>query len=337
MVVVADQDVGIDVSAETLSVEIGSAGGAVERLLFDNTAKGHRALVKRLSKKGRTARVCLEATGNYSLDVAMALHGAGIAVMVVNPKVAKRFAQALGERSKTDRIDAGVLREFAQRMPFVPWQPPAPQRLQLRSITRRIDALVNTLTQEKNRLHAASASELTAAIRKSIRLHISQLERHVETLRSEAQALVDSSSELRRMLARIQAIPGFGPVSSLQLLGELAVLPADMKPRQWVACAGLDPTKFDSGTSVSRPSRISRAGNRLFRKPLYMPALVAIRRQPHTAAFYARLLARNKEPLQAIAAVMRKLLHAVFGMLRHDEPFDGARLFSAPMNSSEGT
>lgn len=337
MVVVADQDVGIDVSAETLSVEIAIASGAVERLEFANTAQGHRALIKRLRKKGRTARVCLEATGNYSLDVAMALHAAaGIAVMVVNPKAAKCFAQALGERSKTDRIDAGVLREFAQRMPFVSWQPPAVQRVQLRSITRRIDALVVTLTQEKNRLHAASASELTAAIRKSIRLHISQLERHVETLRAEAQALVDSSSELRRMLARIRAIPGFGPVSGLQLLGELAVLPADMKPREWVAYAGLDPTKYDSGTSVSRPSRMSRAGNRLFRKPLYMPALVAIRRQPHTTAFYQRLLARKKHPLQAIVAVMRKLLHAIFGMLRHDNPFDGARLFSAPLNSAGG-
>lgn len=332
MVVVADQDVGIDVSAETLSVEIGAEREPLQRLEFANTAKGHRALIKRLTKKGRRARVCLEATGIYSLDIAMALHAAGIAVMVVNPKVAKRFAQALGERSKTDRIDAGVLREFACRMPFVPWQPPTPQRLQLRSITRRIDSLVDTITQEKNRLHAASASELTAAIRKSIKLHLTQLERHVETLRAEAQALIDSSAELRRMLSRIRAIPGFGPVSSLQLLGELAVLPADMKPREWVAHAGLDPTKYDSGTSVSRPSRISRAGNRLFRKPLYMPALVAIRCQPNTAAFYQRLLARNKEPLQAIVAVMRKLLHAIFGMLRHDEPFDGARLFSTPIN-----
>lgn len=334
--VVVDQDVGIDVSAETLSVEIATAGGAVERLEFANTARGHRALIKRLTKKGRTARVCLEATGNYSLDVSMALHVAGIAVMVVNPRVAKRFAQVLGERSKTDRIDAGVLREFARRMPFLPWQPPAAQRMQLRSITRRIDALVDTLTQEKNRLHAASASELTAAIRKNIRLHISQLQRHIESLRAEAQALVDSESELRRMLARIRAIPGFGPVSSLQLLGELAVLPADMTPREWVAHAGLDPTKYDSGTSVSRPSRMSRAGNRLFRKPLYMPALVAIRCQPHTAAFYQRLLARKKLPLQAIVAVMRKLLHAIFGMLRHDDPFDGGRLFSVPLNSTGG-
>jgi transposase len=329
VVVVADQNVGIDVAAQTLSVEIGAEGEPLARLEFANTAKGHKALIKRLTKKGRRARVCLEATGMYSLDLALALYNAGIPVMVVNPKMAKRFAEALGERSKTDRIDAGVLREFAQRMPFEPWQPPSPQRLQLRSITRRIHTLVRTVAQEKNRLHAASVSELTTAVRKDIRLNITQLMRRIQALRSQADALIDTSNELRRMRGRIRAIPGFGPVSSLQILGELAVLPRDMTPRQWVALAGLDPRKSESGTSVRRPSRISRAGSRLFRAPLYMPALVAVRRQPHAAAFYQLLLARQKKPLQAIVAVMRKLLHAIFGMLRHDEPFDGARLFTA--------
>lgn len=329
MVVAVEQHVGIDVAAETLSVEIGVDGETLTRLELANSAQGHKALIQRLTKKGHTARVCLEATGMYSLDVALALRGAGIAVMVVNPKVAKRFAEALGERSKTDRIDAGVLRQFAQRMPFEPWQPPSPQRLQLRSITRRIHTLVRTVAQEKNRLHAASVSELTIAVRKDIRLNIKQLLARIRALRSQADALVDSSDELSRMRARIRAIPGFGPVSTLQILGELAVLPPDMTPRQWVALAGLDPRQSESGTSVRRPSRMSRAGNRLFRAPLYMPALVAIRRQPHTAAFYKLLLARQKKPLQAIVAVMRKLLHAIFGMLRHNEPFDGARLFTA--------
>lgn len=331
MVAVADQNVGIDVAAATLSVEIANDRESLVRLDFANTPKGHKALIKRLTKKRRRTRVCLEATGIYGLDLALALHRAGLEVMVVNPRIAKRFAEALGERSKTDRIDAGVLREFAQRMPFEPWQPPSPERLQLRSITRRIHSLVRTVAQEKNRLHAASASELTTAVRKDIRLNISQLLRRIEALRDQAEALVDSCPQLRRMLRRTRAIPGFGRVSALQVLGELAALPPDMTPRQWVAHAGLDPRQHESGISVRRPTRISKAGNRLLRAPLYMPALVAIRRQPHTRAFYQRLLANNKKPLQAIVAVMRKLLHAIFGMLRHEDAFDGAKLFTTPL------
>jgi transposase len=332
VIVRVEQFVGIDVSAQELAVEIESEDQPIQRLDFANDASGHKALIKRLTKKGRTARVCLEATGNYSLDLALALHRAGIAVMVVNPKQAKRFAEAMGQRSKTDRIDAGLLREFARRMPFEPWQPPSTQRLQLRMLTRRIHCLTRTLAQEKNRLHAASAvAELSAAVRKDIELNINHLQRRLAALRRQAQALVDSSPELQRMLRRIRAIPGFGTVSALQILGELGALPPDMTARQWVAHAGLDPRKYESGTSVRRPTRMSRIGNRLFRAPLYMPALVAIRRQPQVAAFYQRLLARQKKPLQGIVAVMRKLLHAIFGMLRHDDPFDGSRLFTAPL------
>jgi transposase len=330
MVSVAQLFVGIDVAAETLSVEVGGAYEAPVRLEFANTAAGHKALIKRLTKRGRTARVCLEATGTYHLDLALALHRAGLEVVVLNPKVAKRFAEALGERSKTDRIDAGVLRQFAQRMPVEPWQPPQPQRLQLRAITRRIHALVQIVAQERNRLHAASACELAAIVRKDIRLNIAQLLRRIETLRDEAETLVDTYPELQRMLGRIRTIPGFARVSALQVLGEIAVLPADMTPRQWVAHAGLDPRQHESGTSVRRRTAISKAGNRLFRAPLYMPALVAIRVQPHTRAFYERLLGKGKKKLQAIVAVMRKLLHAIHAMLRHDDPFDGARLFTYP-------
>lgn len=333
MVVVAEQFVGVDVAAGSLCVQLSGSGEAVVRLEFANTPAGHKALIKRLTKRGRRARVCLEATGTYHFDLAMALHAAGIEVMVLNPKVAKRFAEALGERSKTDGIDAGVLCEFAKRMPFEPWQPPKTERLELRAITRRIHTLVRAVAQERNRLHAAAACELGSVVRKDIRLNISQQLRRIEDLRDQAETLVAAHPDLLRMLVRIQAIPGFARVSSLQVLGEIAVLPGDMTPRQWVAHAGLDPRKYESGASVRRRTIISKAGNRLFRAPLYMPALVAIRTQPHTRAFYERLLERKKQKLQAIVAVMRKLLHAIHGMLRNDDPFDGARLFTTPIDA----
>jgi transposase len=324
------QYVGIDVSAKSLAVEVSLGEEPPQRLEFANTTAGHKALIKRLLKRGRTAYVCLEATGVYGLDLALALHRAhGVEVMVVNPRSAKRFAEALGTRSKTDGIDAGVLREFARRMPFEAWQPPALERLELRAITRRINTLVRSRTREKNRLHAAGATgQTTAIVRQDLESHIEHLDHRIQNLRAQALAMVAQHRQLQRMMRRICAIPGFGTVSALQVTGELAALPSDMSVRQWVAHAGLDPRLCESGSSVHRPARISRAGNRHLRAPLYMPALVAIQRQEHVRAFYQRLLARNKKPLQAIVAVMRKLLHAIFGMLRNDDPFEGGRLFS---------
>ena len=110
-------------------------------------------------------------------------------------------------------------------------------------------------------------------------------------------------------------------------MGELAILPTDMSARQWVAHAGIDPRQFKSGTSVDKPARISKMGNRRLRAALYMPALVAIQNEPNVRAFYEKLLARGKKPLQAITAVMRKLLHAIWGMLHYDCDFEGERFY----------
>ena len=99
--------------------------------------------------------------------------------------------------------------------------------------------------------------------------------------------------------------------------------------RQWVAHSGLDPAHEVSGSSIHRPSRISRAGNRHLRRALYMPALVAVRRDPHMKAFYELLQSRHKAKLQALIAVARKLLHAIYGIFRSLKPYDGRKLFPA--------
>ena len=127
---------------------------------FANTAAGHKALLRALTRKGRRVRVVLEATGLYGLDLALALSAQeGIAVMVANPRAVRHFAQAMMQRSKNDRLDAGVLREFAARMPFQPWARPGENTLALWAIARRLEVLVKQRTAEKNRQHAARISQ----------------------------------------------------------------------------------------------------------------------------------------------------------------------------------
>jgi transposase IS116/IS110/IS902 family protein len=131
----------------------------------------------------------------------------------------------------------------------------------------------------------------------------------------------------------VVTVPGVAETSALQILGELVVLPDSLDARQWVAFSGLDPSQFTSGTSVDKRPRISRGGSRHLRRALYMPALVALRRDPHLAAFYQRLLARGKARLQAVVAVMRKLLHALFAMFRLNQSYDESRLCRAELAS----
>ena len=109
------------------------------------------------------------------------------------------------------------------------------------------------------------------------------------------------------------------------------MLPSDMTARQWTAHVGLDPRRRQSGSSIDKPAAISKAGNRYLRRALYMPALVAIRHDVHVRGFYEQLLARGKAPKQAIVAVMRTLLHAMWGMLRSRSRWEGARFRTVVM------
>ena len=323
---------GIEVSAEELVVALQRKGDRKALKTFPNTLPGHQAIIRHLSAAGRTVRVCLESTGLYALDLALALHRAGIQVMVANPRAVRHFAEALMKRSKNDRLDAGVLREFAARMPFQAWQPPATAALQLHALARRLQALTEMQTAEKSRLAAIQATATTpAALRRDLDRSLRSLRRSIARRSGEAVKLIDQDKELKRRFDLLLSVRGsIAATSAIQILAELAVVSPDLDVRQWGAYTGLDPRECSSGSSVHKKIRISKAGNAHLRRALYRPALVAIRHQPHLRAFYPHLRAQGKLKRVALVGVMRKLLHAIYGMFKHQKPFDGSKVYSLP-------
>jgi transposase len=325
---------GIDVAARTLAVVMhtGEKSSQVEE--FPNTPSGHDALLARLRKAGVT-RVCLEATGAYHLDLALALDAGGVPLMVLNPKAAKRFAEALRARTKTDAVDAAVLAEFAQRMPFEPWSRPASAALALRAYARRLSALTEARTQAKNQLHALQQTTTTPApLLEEITLSLTELEARITRLRAAARDLIAAEPSLNEPFSLVTSVKGIGDASAIHILGELLVLPPELRAKQWVAMAGLDPRHAMSGTSVNKKPRLSKAGNRYLRQALYMPALSATRHDEHIRGYYLHLIEdRGLKKIQAVCAVMRKLLHALHGMLNTQQPFAGERFYALPQNA----
>lgn len=319
--------VGVDVSARWVDVSRDTADEGVSTRQFANTPAGHGELARWVTQGGRRARVVLEATGVYSLDLALRLQRtARIEVMVINPRASKEFAGAWGQRARTDARAAAGWREYAARMPFTPWTPPGPAVLALRAVMRRVVALIALRVQERNRLHAMRASAaLPAVLRADIRQHLRALERRIARLEHEARALVEPAPALRAAYRHLCSIKGIGRRSALMILAEVAVLPSDLTARQWVAHAGVDPRPIRSGSSVHPPVRMSKRGNVYLRRALFMPALVAVRHNGAVQRFATALTARGKAPLQVLVAVMRKLLHAIYGMLKTDTDFDGEK------------
>ena len=176
-----------------------------------------------------------------------------------------------------------------------------------------------------------ASQETPKAVLRDVKLAISQLEKRIDSLSCDAQVLIKKHAALERVFKLLTGIKGIAQTSAIALMGELLLLPQGLSHRQWVKFAGLDPRAFDSGKSVHKKTRISKAGNRHIRSALYMPALSAKQHDPYVKAYFQHLVDNGKLPLQALCAVMRKLLHAIHGMLKYDKPFDNTRFYVIPV------
>ena len=320
--------IGIDVSNDVFDATR-DCDKQLDRRRFANTGNGYRQFTKWALRGSNAARVCLEATGIYHLQLALALDRvATIEVMVLNPCAARRFAQANMVRAKTDAIDADGLLQYLQRMSFRPWAAPSEAVLQLQSRAHRMAQLDKEISRERSRLHAARrAGSHTRLVQQDLQAHIKQLQRRLHNMQIRAVEVIKHDAQLADDSRLIDSAPGFAERSTTKLLAELAPLASDMAAAQWVAQAGLDPRPVESGTSVCSPRQISKQGNARIRATLFMPALVAIQHDTNVAAYYEKLLARGKTKMTAITAVMRKLLHALWGMLHHRQPWDGEKFY----------
>jgi Transposase len=207
---------GIDVSADELVVALRQGDRDLPQQRFANTAAGHRRLLAWLRGQGGATRITLEATGVYSLDIALALAAApGREVAVVNPKLIRRFAESLDERSKDDPLDARILLEYTVRMPFRRWQPPSPTQLALRAITRHMLATTELRTATRNRWQIARRSASTpACVRRELERSLRQIDASLLRLQRQARTLVAHDPTLESQFQLLLTVPGIAELSA---------------------------------------------------------------------------------------------------------------------------
>ena len=321
---------GIDTGYKTLEIVVLKNRKSLQCRSFSNTPAGHAELLNYL-RKHKVKQVGIEATGYYHLDVAIALDNAiDIDVMVINPRASKNFAKALMTRIKNDAIDAEVIAKFVERMDFVAWSSPERDVFALRACGRRLICLTKDKTKAKNQLHAVTVTNSTPQfIIDDMLLTIKQLESQIENLITNALIIIQQNNQLFSHYKRLVSMKGVADKTAIKLMGELGVLELNMSAKQWVSHAGLFPREFQSGTSVNKKTGIGKTGNRYIREALYMAALSAAHHEPNIRAFYLHLIEDNHlTKLQAVCAVMRKMLLAIHGMLKNDLPFDGSRFYA---------
>lgn len=308
---------GIDAGKKQFHVAL-KRDGKFKDKAFDNTPAGYALLVDWLRRwTPEPIHACLEATGTYGDALAEYLYDQGYKVSVVNPMRIKNFGKSLGLRSKTDRVDAKLIAQFCELMQPPLWQPlPAEQR-QLKALVRRLDAVLNMRTQELNRREEASDT----VVQEDLNAHIAYLDEAIADLRQRIQDHIDQHPGLKQQQDLLNSIPGIGETTSAWLLAEIQ-FQHYAHARQLAAHAGLVPRHRQSGLSVLYKPTLSKIGNPHLRKALYWPAITAIRHNAIIQVFAKRLAEKGKSKMTVIAAVMRKLLHIAFGVIKSGKPFN---------------
>lgn len=311
---------GIDVAKAKLDVALQRPGGKLRSKVVDNTPDGFAVLSAWLLKQGVSElHACLEATGTYWEAVAEYLADGGYTVSVVNPAQIKAFGTAQLVRTKTDKADARLIAAFCAAQQPEPWQAPSPAIRELRALVTRRNALDTMRTQEKNRLPVARE-----AVRAGIEAHLDYLEQAIAEVERMIREKIDRDPDLKQQRELLDSIPGLGDKTIPVLLsyygGELRF----EKAKEAAAFAGLDPRQHESGSSVRGRPRLSKVGHSALRKALYMPAMVAITKTQWGRVFRDRLRTAGKPPMVIIGAMMRKLIHVAFGVLKSGKPFDPA-------------
>lgn len=311
--------VGIDVSKDSLDVAWMDEQGHTHAKQVANTPSGYGQLAKWL--KGRAVQaVCLEATGRYSAGIAEYLHAAGYRVSVVNPARIKGYANAQLRRNKTDKLDAALIADFCRTQQPDAWTPPPAEVDELQNLVRHLSSLETARGSVNNRLR--DGATLPHLVRDQLTAQHTLLTTHIEQLQQAIQGHIDHHPDLKKQRDLMTSIPGIGPLTAAKLLAECGTVTRFDDVRQLVAFAGLNPAHHQSGSSVHKQTTISKTGNAAIRAILYMPAIVAKRFNPRLRAFAQHLLDRGLCPLQVIVAVMRKLLHLIYGILKSGRPFD---------------
>jgi transposase len=314
---------GIDVSKDKLDVVLLQGEGRQQQQVA-NSASGHVRLVGWLRRAGvEELHACLEATGQYGEGVAEYLYAQGYQVSVVNPARIKAYGDSKLRHSKNDKADAALIATFCQRERPTLWAPAEESVRELQALVRHLEDLKNGRQQQRNRLQSGGRS---ARVHADLAALVALLDQQIKEVSKEIREHIKRHTDLKRQHQLLKSIPGIGSLTAAVLLGEVRDIRSFLSARQLAAYAGLVPRQHESGSSVHKKPRLSKRGNAQQRgdgiPPLYFPAIVAMQHNPLMRALRERMAKTGHSKMAIIGAIMRKLLHLAYGVLKTGKPFD---------------
>lgn len=317
---------GIDVSKNKIDVCLLTAGvkGKKKHKVFANEPSVARKVTDWLGTQkcpSDDVTVVLEATGIYHENLAWGLHEAGVRVCMANPHRVREFARGMDILTKNDKVDAFVLACYGELKHPDAWVPPSPEVRKLRALMRQRDALKEDVQRTANRLEKAQSTATPQEVIGSLLRTYSWLSDELKRVEKLIGDHIDSDPGLKAELDLLKSIKCVKD----QVGREMLALLKDGTFRsasQVAAYLGITPVEKTSGSSVRGRPHMSKTGPSGVRAKLYVAALGAIRWNKPAKAMYERLVAKGKAKKAALGAVMRKLVHMCFGVLKTRQMWD---------------
>ena len=311
---------GIDVSKLDLSISL-----LIDKKHYatkiDNNQQGFKSLNNWLNKHGvKKVLACMESTGSYGKSFANFLHKSDHEVSVVNPLCIHAFAKSKLSRHKTDKVDSMLIAEYASKNDLPRYIPKKESLQELQDLYHCLQNLKEQYNQIQNYLENKDhLSQLVCNSYSNLTAHITT---EIENIELEIDKFLDNNPEEKEKVDNMKTIPGVGKLTAIAVLAEVPNLNSFNNARELAAYAGLTPKHKSSGTSVKGKSSISKIGSTKLRKALYFPAIVAKKHNPMFCSFAQKLLSKGKPKKVVIVAIMRKLLHVIFGVIKNKTQFD---------------
>jgi transposase len=301
--------VGVDISKDTLDIYIQPIGKAFK---VANSATGIKKLITELATYKITQIAC-EATGGYEQRLARLLKKSSYDLWIIDPRRIRGFIIASGCRSKTDKIDAQKIAEFATKnSPDYSVISRDKNLDKLRALTNRKNDLTKFLAIEKTRFQHPSHAFCVSNIKKFIKT----LTNEIKSIDREIKQLIQHDKNLSKKVEYLESIPGIGQASAAVLLSAVPEL-GEISNKKISALVGLCP--YDNESGKYKGKKFIRGGRTVPRNTLYMCALTTIKYHLPLKKLYDRLIA-NKKPFKvAIVAVMHKLIVIANSLLKKRE------------------
>ncbi|YCO04889.1 IS110 family RNA-guided transposase [Vibrio sp. VNB-15] len=278
-----------------------------------NNEQGIKEAVNRI-KKHQPKRVVIEATGRLEMPFILACNNAKLPYVIANPLRIKKFAGAIGQRAKNDRLDAALIAHYAEKVqPELTKLKSENVRLMSDLVTRR-NQLLSMQTMERNRLQI-----LPKNIASSITPILTALKKQIEKVEAKISKLIDTCPEYRAKNDILQSVPGVGKILAASIISNAPEL-GYITNKQASSLIGVAPITKESGRYKGK--RIIQGGRSQVRTVLYMAMMSAIQCNPVFKKTYERLLAAGKPKKVAIVACMRKMVVILNSMLRDGVVWD---------------